>query len=152
MSGWLTNGLPNDADFSLSGNERITVDTQLPNGQNPQTAYVTLAQLGLGAAVTGIVAHAGGGQANATPLLPGVSLVTVVATAGDSVSLPLASLGLVCTVTNGGANSMQVFGAGTDTINGVATGTGVALAAGASAVYRCTVPAPGGNWIRFVAS
>lgn len=43
------------------------------------------------------------------------------------------------------ANSMQVFGSGTDTINDVVTATGVAQAAGKGAWY---VDVAAGKWYR----
>lgn len=92
---------------------------------------------------TGITAHSGGGQANAYQLGAQISLVTVVAAGNDSVKLPKivanpgridkagASVGAILFVGNSdGADSMQVYGATPDTINGIATGTGVAVAAG----------------------
>lgn len=95
------------------------------------------------AVATGITAFAGGGKANATQLTADINKVTTVATAADSVLLPPALAGATVFVKNGGANSAQVFGQGTDTINGVATGTGVALAAGKSGIYVCVVD---GDW------
>lgn len=98
---------------------------------------------------TGLTAHAGGGQASALQLVAAMNEVTTVATGADSVALPLAVAGMVVYVENAaGANSMQVFGAGTDTINAVATGTGVAQAAGKSGVYFCVKSAPAGAWYR----
>ena len=44
---------------------------------------------------------------------------------------------------------MQVFANGTDTINGTAGAAGVALAAGASALYQCIVA---NQWKRFVSA
>lgn len=81
--------------------------------------------------VKGVTAHAGGGQGSAT-VLPGTfSRVDTVATGADSVAAPvLATVGAQFWGRNASANSMQLFGQGTDTINGVATGTGVAVAAG----------------------
>jgi len=83
-----------------------------------------------------ITAHAGGTQAAAYQLTKSVSRVTVVATAADSVRLKTMVAGEICVVINSDStDSMQVFGAGTATINGVATGTGVAQAAGVTAIY-----------------
>lgn len=48
MPGWLTNGIQNAAAFF--GGERFSVDTGLPNGQNPQTEKVNF--LALAAAIT----------------------------------------------------------------------------------------------------
>lgn len=101
--------------------------------------------------VTGITAKAGGGQATATLLTGTINSVDTVATAADSVKLQLCAGGAGppkrTTVVNTSANSLQVFGSGTDTIDGVATGTGVALAAGVMVEYTCTAVASGvGKW------
>jgi hypothetical protein len=108
--------------------------------------------LGTSSAAAGITAHAGGGQASATALTKEVNSVDTVATAADSVALPLAVIGQKIYLTNNTATSMQVFGSGTDTINigagDVATATGVAQAANKSAIYFCTKTAPAGKWQR----
>lgn len=97
-------------------------------------------------AADGLTAYAGGGQANALQLTKGVNRISTVATAADSVKLPASVPGRIVWITNGAAsNSMQVFGAGTDTINDVATATGVAQAAGKTAAYVCSVA---GKWYR----
>lgn len=97
---------------------------------------------------TGLTAHAGGGQALALALsaVAVVHNVTTVASAADSVALPLATgSGKVHLVRNSAAlNSMQVFGSGTDTIDGVATGTGVAVAAGKALLV---VDIAAGAWV-----
>ena len=114
-----------------------------------QAAVGDFSALTLSAATT-ITAYAGGGQTSATQLTAGINHVTVVATAADSVKLPKSTLGAVCIVTNGAAsNSMQVFGYGTDTINDVATATGVAQAAGKTALYVCPVV---GKWYRILSA
>ena len=79
-----------------------------------------------------ITAHAGGGQAAATVLGAALNRVTTIASAADSVALPAAVGGQSITVVNASSNSMQLFGAvGTsDTINGTAGATGIAVAAG----------------------
>ena len=83
-----------------------------------------------------LTATAGGTQAAALALTSSLNRVTVVATAADSVRLPAMVAGQMVVVINSHAsNSMQVFGAGTATINGVATATGVALAAGKVGLY-----------------
>lgn len=89
-----------------------------------------------------LTAHAGGTQAAALALSPTsfVHKVDTVASGNDSVRLPVSVAGQIHTVINNATtNSMQVFGAGTDTINNVATATGVALAAGAAAQFYCPV-------------
>src|SRR5690349_7351802 len=92
---------------------------------------------------TGITAHAGGGQSAATQLGNGINHVTTVATIADSVKLPPSVAGMIVYVINGATNSMQVYGTSPDTINGVATGTGVALAGNTGATYVCPVA---GKW------
>lgn len=102
------------------------------------------------AATNGITAAAGGGQTNATVLTTPLNRVTTVATAADSVKLPPAKAGLVVILVNGdAADAMQVFGSGTDTIDGVATATGVSQAAAKSAIYVCTVD---GAWNRILSA
>src|SRR5213595_776251 len=84
-----------------------------------------------------ITAFAGGGQTNATQLLTQTSRVTTVATAADSVKLPPSFPGLELIVINHGSNPMQVFGSGTDTINDVATATGVSQMVNSTVIYTC---------------
>lgn len=93
----------------------------------------------------GIVAHAGGTKAAAFQLPAGVQLfeIDTVATNGDSVLMPAALQGQIVMVTNNGAATLDVYGRGTDTINGVATATAFTIAAGASAILFC---AKNGNW------
>lgn len=76
-----------------------------------------------------ITATAGGTKAAAYALTRSLSHITVCATGGDSVLLPKAIAGSRVTVRNDGAAALNIFGKGTDTINGVATGTATSLAA-----------------------
>jgi hypothetical protein len=86
----------------------------------------------------GIVAHAGGGQTSAFDLGPvEMNRVSTVATAGDSVRLPPAQPGLGIILVNHGANSMQVFGQPGDTINDVASATGVPQMVNSWVFYGC---------------
>lgn len=76
-----------------------------------------------------VVALAGGALSASTPVLVvGSNEVITVASSGDSVVLPNAPLGSVVFVANAGANAMQVFGYGSDTINGTAGATGISVA------------------------
>lgn len=86
-----------------------------------------------------VTAHAAGGQANATQLLGEVCRVSTVATAADSVQLPGALPGLTVIVINDATNPMQVFGNGTDTIDGIATATGVSQMGQSVVLYICVV-------------
>lgn len=90
-----------------------------------------------------ITALAGGGQTNATLLTSQTNRVSTVATAGDSIKLPVSAPGLELIVINSGANAMQVYGSGTDTINGVATATGVSQMANSTVIYTCVTA---GSW------
>lgn len=90
-----------------------------------------------------VTAFAGGGQASATPLVASINRLATVATQGDSVKLPAAVPGLAVTLVNKGVNPAQVFGAGTDTINSIATATGISQGINTVAVFVCTVA---GNW------
>lgn len=56
-----------------------------------------------------IVAHAGGGQANAYQLTKQFNRVDTVATTGDSVKCPLAAKSNVLLVQNNGANDLNLF-------------------------------------------
>lgn len=89
-----------------------------------------------------LTAHAGGGQTDALLLAAMVNRITVAATAGDSVKLPatpndpLESIEI--TVINATAKAIQVFGSNSDTINSIATATGVLQPPGSTFVYRST--------------
>jgi hypothetical protein len=89
-------------------------------------------------AADSVVAHSGGTQAAATAIVTQTTRVITVAAVGDSVRLPVSAPGMELTLINHGANAMQVFGAGTDTINDVATATGVSQMAGSVVIYTCT--------------
>lgn len=96
-----------------------------------------------------LTAHAGGTQAAALALTANFNNVTTVATAADSVRLPTSVAGMQVTIANNGASSMQVYGAGTDTINSVATATGVPQAIGTVVTYFAAVA---GNWVASLSS
>lgn len=99
--------------------------------------------------VTGITAFTSGGQTNATQLAATVNTVATASAAAASVKLGFCVPGRQQTVSNLGANSIQVFGTNPNTINGVATATGVAQAAGKIATYFCT---GNGNWTRLLSN
>jgi hypothetical protein len=84
-----------------------------------------------------ITAYPGGAQSNATQLFGQTSRITTVATSGDSVVLPPSQAGLELLVINHGANPMQVFGYGTDTIDDIANATGVNQMANSFVLYSC---------------
>ncbi len=91
-----------------------------------------------------LTAHSGGTQGAALALPSAINRVGTVAAQADSVLLPPSAAGLAITVINNGVFPMQVFGAGTDTINAIATATGISHGVGQIATYFCTIA---GNWI-----
>ena len=93
----------------------------------------------------GVTAHAGGGQANGVPITANVVNVTTVATAADSLRLPPAISGVDIVVHNSAAlNSMNVFPATGETINGGAANAALAIGAGKSTTFTCLT---NGAWI-----
>lgn len=88
-----------------------------------------------------VTAFATGGQTNATALSSTVALhrISVCATAADSVKLPAATVGQIHYVFNAGVAACQVFGQATETINGVASATGISQDIGMGVWYECTV-------------
>ena len=80
----------------------------------------------------------GTNQGTALPLTKMMNRVTTTA-ASTGVILPAAVGGMNVTLINAGANPLQVYGNGTDTINGIAGSTGVTLAAGKTAEYFTTL-------------
>lgn len=112
---------------------------------------VSLLASGNGWSAASITAHAGGTRTPATPVRQAVTLIAVTATAGDSVMLPPATGGQLLWISNGGAASAQLFAdaSTSDTINGVAAGTGIALAAGKSTVLMSPLA---GAWFSVVSA
>lgn len=83
----------------------------------------------------GLTALAGGAQAG-TALSLGLNRVTVVATAGDSVQLPLVTGGVMVVVVNAdSADSLNVFPQTGQTINAGAANAAFAVAAGKTAIF-----------------
>lgn len=108
-----------------------------------QNANNTLLAAGTLTGATGLTAHSGGGQGSALALTAGINLVGTVAAIADSVALPTSVAGLFVTVVNDAALSLQAFGASTDTIDDVATATGVSVPGKSTATFFC---AAAGAW------
>lgn len=107
----------------------------------------------IGSTQNNIVAKAGGTKAAATQLTAAFCHVTTCATNADSVKLPPGYPGLEVIIANSGAADLQVFGSGLDTINGVATATGVTQADPLTALYKCVdVVAGVGKWFRILSA
>lgn len=101
-------------------------DTALTNNENDVV---------FGGVEDSITAHAGGTQAAAYQLTKSISRVTIAASAADSVRLKPMVAGERCVVIiSTAANAVQIFGAGTATINAVATATGISVAGGGNKV------------------
>jgi hypothetical protein len=83
-----------------------------------------------------LTAHAGGGFASGTVLTSAMNRITSVANNGDSVLLPPTAPGLSITVVNATTGSIQVFGTGTDSINGNTFATGVSQLGNSVMVYE----------------
>jgi hypothetical protein len=136
---------PSGAAFTREDNLLCqTLIKGTPNASNLATALLSVGATGV---ETGLTAHSGGTQAAALALSSTVSVheVTTVGAGNDSVKLPLATgSGNFHVVKNSAAaNSMQLFGSGTDTIDGVTSATGVAVAAGKG---RLLCDTSAGNW------
>ena len=91
-----------------------------------------------------LTANAAGTQGAATLMPSCLNRITTVAAAGNSVKLPASAAGMTIIATNSGANPMQVYGTSPDTINGVATATGVSQMQNSVVTYTCTTA---GAWI-----
>jgi hypothetical protein len=92
-----------------------------------------------------ITALAGGGATGAPLLATRVNRVSTVASDNDSVMMPQSVPGANVLIQNDGAHSLQVFANTTsslasgvlDTLNGTAGATGIAVAAGKTAILVC---------------
>lgn len=86
-----------------------------------------------------ITAHAGGGQGSAFALSATAQYhrVATVGSSGDSVVLPTAVAGAIHCIRNDSSsgNDIQIFGTTPDTINGVATATGVNMSKNVGACF-----------------
>ena len=91
----------------------------------------------------GITAFSGGGQGSATPITGQVARVDTVAAANDSVLLPASEDGLVLILINSGANAMDVFPHGTETIDGESASAAVSQLPGTVVIYTCVTA---GHW------
>ena len=98
---------------------------------------VTGAQLMGGTPKDSITAHAGGGRGSASALQYGWNRISVCATNADSVVLPAAVAGASVVVINDGAANAQIFGAASDTVDGVTGSTGVVITAAKRDILFC---------------
>lgn len=87
---------------------------------------------------TNITAFAGGGQTSATQLVSGYNLVKITATAGDSVKILPAIVGIRQTVRNNGASVLAIFPSSGNTINSLAADASISLLPGFSLTFVAT--------------
>lgn len=85
---------------------------------------------------TGKTATAGGNQATGYAITAQYTNFTVVATDGDSVTLPGAAIGLVYVVKNNGVSKMSLYPATSDTINGGSVNAAITVPPGGSVLLR----------------
>jgi hypothetical protein len=88
-------------------------------------------------AADGLTARAGGGQGTATAITTQMARFTTVATIADSAVLPAAVPGMSYTVSNAAANSMNVFPATGEIINGLAANAAFAVAGAKTCEFVC---------------
>ena len=139
----------------LSGKEMLRAFGSSPSGRPcGEDFLLTTAQIAALAgtnqpSVTGITAGTTRTQAGATVLVAGISRVDT-STApsagsilGDGVVLPVATSGDVAIIINNTGNRIQVYGNGSDTINGVAGSTGISIPPNSQDFY---VASATGGW------
>ncbi len=136
--------VPFDVTGAAAISGALTVGGAL-TGSAALSAGTTFALAGI---ETGLTAHAGGTQGAALALSAtcAVHNVTVVGTDADSIVLPAATgSGKMHFIKNSdAAQSMQLYGLASDTVDGVAAATGVAIAAGKT---RIVVDAASAVWL-----
>ncbi len=100
---------------------------------------------GQGYSTVAAVTAAGTTQATATQLQ--YNAITRIGTAASStgVVMPSAQPGMWMMIANDGAQTVAVYGLGSDTINGTAGATGVTQVTTAAALYFCAIA---GKWSR----
>lgn len=111
------------------------IDYELGNGQSAISVQYLFESQG-----DSITAHSGGGQGSALQLAAELNRITTAAATSapyDSIALPASKAGLTIFVTNHGSNPIQVFGVTPDTIDDVATATGVTQMANSMVLYVC---------------
>lgn len=150
--GFLTaNFTPITSPTQIQPTSTVSVDTGAAGGSSPATVSVPLGLLNqANLTAPAVTAHAGGGQTAATLVGYGVTNVTVCATAANSIKLPPSVVGAWCFLRNVTATSMTVYGSGTDTVDSVATATGVAQAGTKGKLYFAVVgtgDGVAGNWV-----
>jgi len=139
-SGLTVSGFTNEGAETTTGDQIFSANVDIAGILS--ATLVNLAQ------ETGLTAHAGGGQADALELSATKTLhiVGTCATAADSVKLPTVVADAFHRVINMGAAALQVYGSGTATINGIATGTGISIPVGEGRDFHGGTAGAAGTW------
>lgn len=138
----LQRGYANTTPVAHAAGATISVVDYDSNIQDVLFKNVSLIGLLYESGTDGIVATAGGGQANAALISTECARITSAVSPGDSVRLPPIPVpfkgALTIVVINHGGNSIQVFGTGTDTVNDQGATVGVTQMNNSEVIYTCT--------------
>lgn len=124
--------------------DEVTIKEQHEDGSMSPTynnltvnGTFTAAALVVDSVAPAITAKAGGGQDATLALSKNLNIVTTVATAGDSVTLPTAVVGQRITIVNLGANALAVFPYTSDIIDDEAVDASVTVQPESSVEFNC---------------
>lgn len=134
-----------DVGGTLGVDGAAALDSTLSVGGNiTASAHILMADI-----EAALTAKGGGGQDSSATSTHAVAIVATVSAGNDSFTLPAATgSGRVRLVSNqAAANSMQLFGLGSDTVNAANSGTGVAVAAKKNALC---VDYASGKWFAVI--
>lgn len=109
-------------------------------GDDPQFRNITMTNHIIESVVDNLTALAGGGQSASNTFQPQNARFSTVATTGDSATLRKSLPGLVMTISNAGANSMNVFPYVGDAINALSVNAAFAIPAGKTCQFICYSP------------
>ncbi len=101
----------------------------------------------IGQDTAGTIAGAGTTQGTATAVVSNFTLIST-APSSSGVVLPTAAGAAPVVIYNGGANTLKVYGNGTQTINGIAGSTGFSVSTLKAAQFR----AAGTGWIAILSA
>src|SRR5882757_127795 len=134
----------NNGDFEWKSNDSILVSypQTLSNGTRLNslfaisTDFSSLLSTSNNSPIGNVLAHPGGGQANAAQLDIGINTVTVVFTTGDSVKLPDDVAGQEVFVYNAASNACNIYPFSGDSINSLLADAPISLAANSSFLFK----------------